>query len=105
MAKAHQFVTETTSQSKKPGTPGGDGISGSTSFDWHDGDLAPQYSKHLSGFEGITHTGMNAAKQNNNGADRSGKPGSASAREAKNTNASFDRSIYQSLVKSMREGK
>ena len=101
---AHRDVTATSSQPDKLGSGKADGISGSTAFDWHDGDLAPQYSKNLRGFEGIKRTGMTAGKQIS-GSDGPSKPGSDSAREARATNASFDRSIYQTLVKSMREGK
>ena len=102
MQKAHKTLTETTSQSQKPGTPGGDGISGSTAFDWHDGDMAPQYSKRLRGFEGITRKGMTAAKQIS-GSDGPSKPGTDSSRESYR-NASFDKSPYQSIIQSMLEG-
>lgn len=99
----NHFVTATKSQPDKLGSGKADGFSGSTAFDWHDGDLAPQYSKHLRGFEGIKRTGMTAGKQAQ-GYDGPGKPGSASPK-GRPDNASFDTSPYQSLVKSMREGK
>ena len=102
--KAHKVLTETTSQSKTPGTPGGDGISGSTAFDWHDGDQVPQYSKHLRGFEGISHTGQYADKQIH-GTKSGSKAGYASSQTA-SKNGSFDRSAYQDIVKkSMVGGK
>jgi len=104
LGKKHATVTQTSSQPDRLGTGAANGISGSTSFDWRDGDLAPQYNKHLRGFEGIKRTGMTAGKQAQ-GYDGPGKPGSASPREARTSNASFDRSIYQTLVKSMHEGK
>lgn len=103
MSQAHKTVTKTPSQPDKLGSGAADGISGSTSFDWHDGDQAPQYSKHLRGFEGIKHTGMTAGKQIQ-GYDGPSKPGSDSAREAYG-NASLDKSVYQNIVKSMLGGK
>jgi hypothetical protein len=58
----------------------------------------------ISGFGGIKRTGRNAAQQIQ-GYQGPSKPGSDSAPEARASNASFDRSVYQNIVKSMREGK
>lgn len=63
---------------------------------------AAEYHKNLPGFSGIKHKGMTAGKQIN-GQDGPSKPGSDSAREAYG-NASFDKSPYQKIVKSMLEG-
>jgi len=55
----------------------------------------------LPGFSGIKHRGMTAAKQIQ-GFEGPSKRGSASAPEARATNASFDRSPYQDLISSAR---
>jgi len=57
----------------------------------------------ISGFGGIKRTGNNAAKQIQ-GSSGPSKPGSDSPK-GRPSNAGFDTSPYQSLVKSMREGK
>jgi len=60
--------------------------------------------KNLPGLSNVRRTC--AAKQINDCSyDGPSKPGTDSAPEARATNASFDRSIYQNIVKSMREGK
>lgn len=96
-------LTQTSSQPAKRGSSGADGISGSSSFDWHDGDQVPQYSKNLRGFEGIKHTSMTAGKQIQ-GYDGPGKPNTASSKESSG-NASFDKSVYQTIRDSMKEGR
>lgn len=58
---------------------------------------AAEYHKDLAGLSGIRRPGMNASKQNNEGAARTSKVGSASAREAA-YNASIDHSEYQGHV-------
>lgn len=93
-------LTQTSSQ---PAKLTGDSVSGSTSSDWRAGDSAPQYNKHLRGFEGVKHTGMTAGKQIQ-GYDGPGKPNTASAREASG-NASLDKSVYQKILESMSGGR